>query len=818
MAKTMLDAAITYAKIGWKVFPLLAVGRDGSCECQEGINCDKAGKHPAIKEWNKEASDSPEKLREWWAGHPTRGIGIATGEGSGLTVLDVDGDEGVAELGELAKEHEGVPITPCSSSRPGRFHYYFTYNSEIKSRSKNFGTHLDTRSDNGYVVAPPSQHATGSVYKWIIAPNKAALAEWPDWLVEKGKAGAGAKKRGRPAKEQFSPANPKDVEKLLDALSFVDPDDEEKWSMVGWIMGRAFRQSDEGFAHYRAWAARSRKFNEKRTKGHYYERSKEIRGSDLKTTGSLYTWAIEGGWAGADTGEYDKKDFNIFENPFREQTMVSEFITAATASPKIYAMGVRLVHIVTAGAAHSDEFGIERDPNSYITWDHDADTLSVALSDIAAFWSHTAKGVQRSGFPRRCVQTFIACHQYSGIKQLLAFLPHPSLRSDGSVISTVGYDQKSKLYLTGPVEGLEISAKLTQKGAREAMIQLLAPFAEYPWASGNDRAVFAASLLTVGLRHLFDVCPLFAFSSPKYGSGKTQLAECISRLWYGIDLSKATWTGNPEEMEKRIAAFLLAGDRMVCLDNVSEGVRLEDSTLNKVLTSRRNTFRILGRTERVELTNEATWFATGNQLNLSGDIARRALICYVDAKVVDPSARSFEIANLPLYITEHRAELMSYALSVVASWIAAGRPVAKKAHREYGSFTTWYAMLRPLLMWVGEADLANAIDSATEEDTEGLALETFANAVRKAMPPDGSRLALTQVMKLFEKEPELPMAFAGCMPGNANNAPNHRTLSELLRRCEHKIFLSDNPGQKFTISKKRNAASNQFLWGVEFID
>lgn len=809
-------AALEYAKRGWRVFPILAVTPSGGCECREGLECSKAGKHPAIADWVNKASTDADQIEEWWGKRPDRGVGIATGAGSGLTVLDVDGEEGVEALGNLAKG-VGVPPTPCVQSRPGRYHYYFRYNATIKSQSKKLGPKLDTRGDNGYVVAPPSRHATGGMYKWVQGPDRVDLAEWPEFLKP---GGAEAKKAGRPAKETFNPANPAAEKRLLEALSFIDPDDEEKWSQCGWVLGRAYRQSDAGFAHYSAWAARSRKYDAKRTRGHYYERSKEIRGSEIKTTASIFSWASEAGWVPENEEEREARVHHIFENPFREETMVHEFIAACADAERVFVMDKRLVRILHYGASGEDtvQEGIDRDPTAYVVAEHDPDTLAVELGNIAAFWVRRAGGDTRTGFPRKHISTFLNYRQYNtdkaDIKPLLAFVPHPTLRADGTMIEEVGYDATSKLFLTSSVPGLKVDGKLTEKTARQAMKELLAPFSEYPWASGIDRAVFVASLFTIGLRHLFDVAPLFAFSSPKHGSGKTQLAECLSRLWYGITLSKATWTPNPEEMEKRIAAFLLAGDRMVCLDNVTEGMRLEDSTLNKVLTSRRNTFRILGRTERVELTNEATWFATGNQLSLSGDVSRRALMCYIDAKMIDPGARSFTIPNLPAHVMENRGRMMSAALSIAASWMRSGRP-AKDARREYGSFTAWYATIRPMIMWAGEEDIARGIDNVTEEDTEHLALQEFANALRSALPPTGERMKMVDIMKLFGKDNGMRAAFAGCLEAE----PNFRTLSEILRRCENKIFTTDNPGRTFTINKRRSQGGNDhnWMWGVEYV-
>jgi len=810
----LIDAAKEYALLGWRVFPILAITQLGGCECGDP-DCTKPGKHPAIKGWPTEATTDHKKIDAWWKAHPTRGIGIATGEDSNLTVLDVDGEEGVEALGVLAKG-VGMPPTPCVTTRPGRYHYYFQYNAAIKSNSQKIGTKLDTRSDGGYVVAPPSRHASGGTYTWLQHPLKVPLAEWPAFLNGE-KAGGKKDGRGRPAKEQFNPANPMDVARLKGALEFVDPDSEEYWGQVGWILGRAYRQSDGGYAVYSAWAARSRKYDAKKSKQHYYERSKEVRGVDVKTTASIYAWATEAGWAPKDEAELEEREHHIYESPYREELMVQQFAKAAATSSAIFVMDKRLVRIVRYGSSGVSDAAIERDPTAYVVWEHDTDTLAVELGNVAAFWSKRAKSHERSGFSRTAIRTFIAYKQYTfdggAIKPLDAFVQHPTIRADGTLITKVGYDAASRLFLTSEITGLKVNAKLSAEGAAKAMKVLMAPFSEYPWQSRVDRAVFVAALFTVGLRHLFDVAPLFAFSSPKHGSGKTQLAECLSRLWYGITLSKATWTPNPEEMEKRIAAFLLAGDRMVCLDNVTEGMRLEDSTLNKVLTSRRNTFRLLGKTERVELTNEATWFATGNQIMLSGDISRRALVCYIDAKVADPGARKFEITNLPLHVMQHRSEMMSAALSIVTSWMAAGRPVVLEKTREYGSFTEWYDMIRPLLLWAGEDDIGKNLDSVTEEDSDGAALEMFANELRRAFPPDGSRVGIKDIMKMIGKVDGLRPAFVGCMHGN-DREPNIHSLGMVMRRMENKIFISDNPGEPFAITKKK-VGGKTFMWGVE---
>lgn len=322
----ILTAALSYAARGWRVFPIHAVRQDGSCECAES-DCEKQGKHPAIKGWPKEATTDEAKIREWWGGRPDWGVGIATGESSGLTVLDVDGPEGSEELSKL-QAGTAMPSTPTVQSRPGRYHFYFSYEPGVKSQAKKLGNKLDTRGDGGYVVTVPSRHASGGLYVWLTPPGKADLAPWPEFLRPGG--ASEKKKPGRPSKEKFNPAMPADVEKLRSALECIDPDDEERWSQVGWIMGRAFRQSDEGFAVYRPWAARSRKFNAKRTKEHYYKGSEAPR-EQVLTTAAIYRWAQEAGWVAptlAEDGDHHKLALATIEA-----------ITQESGAPPVYALG-----------------------------------------------------------------------------------------------------------------------------------------------------------------------------------------------------------------------------------------------------------------------------------------------------------------------------------------------------------------------------------------------------------------------------------------------------------------------------------------------
>lgn len=176
-----LTAALEYAKRGWSVFPLHAPV-DGACSCGS-VECGSVGKHPRTHNGLKAATANEASIRAWWAKWPDANIGIATGS-SGLLVLDVDDKvqgAGSASLAALEREHGALPSTLSCSTGCGR-HLYFRHPSDpIHNSTGKIGNGLDVRADGGYVVAPPSVHSTGNVYRWN--DPSLPIADLPEWLL-----------------------------------------------------------------------------------------------------------------------------------------------------------------------------------------------------------------------------------------------------------------------------------------------------------------------------------------------------------------------------------------------------------------------------------------------------------------------------------------------------------------------------------------------------------------------------------------------------------------------------------------------------------
>jgi putative DNA primase/helicase len=163
MTVSPLEYALQYAGRGWRVFPLHSM-RDGRCTC--GQDCGKnAGKHPRVKGGFKVATTDTRQIEAWWRKWPDANIGIATGAASGIVVFDIDGATGRATLQRLVEEHGQMPRTAIAKTERG-WHLYFAMPCPCTPIPCSTGDGLDVRGDGGYVVAPPSRHASGHVYRW----------------------------------------------------------------------------------------------------------------------------------------------------------------------------------------------------------------------------------------------------------------------------------------------------------------------------------------------------------------------------------------------------------------------------------------------------------------------------------------------------------------------------------------------------------------------------------------------------------------------------------------------------------------------------
>jgi len=160
----MLAAALRYAAMGWFVFPVHS-HRAGHCTCDD-TGCDHVAKHPLTQHGFLDASRDEAAIRAWWARWPWANVGVATGECSGLLVLDVDD---VASAPPEVSSLLGSSKVP--RVRTGRGHHTYLAHVHGARSGQAILPGCDVRADGGYVLAPPSLHASGRDYTWEVEPE-----------------------------------------------------------------------------------------------------------------------------------------------------------------------------------------------------------------------------------------------------------------------------------------------------------------------------------------------------------------------------------------------------------------------------------------------------------------------------------------------------------------------------------------------------------------------------------------------------------------------------------------------------------------------
>jgi putative DNA primase/helicase len=207
--------------------------------------------------------------------------------------------------------------------------------------------------------------------------------------------------------------------------------------------------------------------------------------------------------------------------------------------------------------------------------------------------------------------------------------------------------------------------------------------------------------------------PFYLIDGARQGAGKGLLATCAAALPNGCAPNVLTLAGGREEQEKTITSLLLAGQDWILLDNLTT---LASPVLSAALTADWWHGRLLGVNRMARLRNRATWVGTGNNVELSGEIARRVVPIRLEPPVERPEERTGFRHRLPGWAYEHRTELVSVCLSLIQHWIDAGMPLATKT---LGSYERWAAVMGGILAHAGvggflEAREALYVDSDNE--------------------------------------------------------------------------------------------------------
>lgn len=169
------ECAAQYARAGLPVLPLHWPTAAG-CSCRHP-ECKNVGKHPLaglVPHGKDDATTDVEVVGDWWTRCPAANIGVRPPVG--IVVLDVDPRNGGEDtLRQLVERHGALPETLTCRTGSGGLHVWLSYGGKARGR---LAAGIDVKTNAGYLVAPPSLHATGGRYEWVHQGRTAPAPQW----------------------------------------------------------------------------------------------------------------------------------------------------------------------------------------------------------------------------------------------------------------------------------------------------------------------------------------------------------------------------------------------------------------------------------------------------------------------------------------------------------------------------------------------------------------------------------------------------------------------------------------------------------------
>jgi hypothetical protein len=226
---------------------------------------------------------------------------------------------------------------------------------------------------------------------------------------------------------------------------------------------------------------------------------------------------------------------------------------------------------------------------------------------------------------------------------------------------------------------------------------------------------------------------LFLFDANASRTGKGKITDAIITIFENRSATRTTMPNSNEEFRKVITAFLIEGCCYIIIDNID--AKLGGGAIEGAITADEWRDRILGRSEMVTLPMMTVLLGTGNNVQISPDMAARIAHCRLQTSLETPDTRTgFLHENLLGYCGDgdylekgewkegQRRKLVMAALSIPAAYIAAGRTDMKL--KAWGGFEGWSNLVRSALVWagIGDCDSRETLRAMADEDVETLAI------------------------------------------------------------------------------------------------
>lgn len=433
--------------------------------------------------------------------------------------------------------------------------------------------------------------------------------------------------------------------------------------------------------------------------------------------------------------------------------------------------------------------------------------------------------------PQWAVEAIHARGTWPGVRRLVGVIEAPCLRPDGTVLDTPGFDLGTGLLYRPNTAFEPVPLSPTLDDAKAAGRELEEVVVDFPFELPAHKAAWLAEVLTGLARPAIDgLCPLTITEANTRGTGKNLLVDTVAVILTGREFPRSAHITDEAEIEKRITSIAMAGDNYVLIDNINGP--FGGGYWDAALTSTWWTGRILGSNNMYSGPLTTVFFATGNNVSVTGDTARRVMVVRMLSMEERPEDRKgFQHDPLLPWVTEHRPRLVRAALTMLRAYVVAGCP---EQGLRWGSFEAWTRLVASALVWAGYADctktrlhLEDGAASATShlnaflqawEDTFGAESQTAAT-VLKAIEGEERERRSTSRMDVDGGDVSLPGAprfsqlrdtLMDFCPGKDGRLPSPKSFGNRLSNAKDRVVQ----GRRLVGEKDRKGV---MTWAVKVV-
>lgn len=724
-------------------------------------------KIPCIAQWQKRYSSETKQVRKWLNRFPGANLGLVTGKASGIYVLDVDPrNNGHLSFAELVRQYGQLPKTVTVITPSGGEHYYFKHREGLRNRTA-FLPGLDTRGDGGYAAIPPTTLEDGTYYRFKegCSPSDITLAEMPDWLYKlvSNPRASPNRKTSVKRKKRFSLAEIPEGQRndtifryvcsllakgyqkedimeqvlILNEQNCIPPLDTEE--IVQIVDGATERYSKDnviplGAKHQDEESGLPRVVIEKA------QRTREI-AQEILDNLVLNNFA---------TTPFFKKGKSLYRLcRLKNKETVLEEVTADTLA-----------------------YQIERSMDCVEC--HENDDGQVFYTPVSC--------------PTQIIKDILSSADFP-FPELNGVVKAPIYAPNGQLLTAPGYNAEAEVWYQPYSENVipAVSAQPTSVEVQQASSLLLDQLLyDFPFDSQASRANALAAMILPAVRFMIDgPTPANIIEAPTPGTGKSLLLKVLGIPYLGREPNMLPEPHNEAEWSKVMLSTLIQNPPFVMFDNINRS--LKSTTLAMALTSRHFEARILGLSKNASLSLASCWFFTGNNIELSSEIARRSVRIRLVPDVERPWQREgFKIKNILEYAKEHSSETLWAIYTLVQNWIAQGQP--KASLRPLGTFEQWSRVMGGILFAAGIKgflDNADELYRQVDDDLEPWRAFIHAFWLDQPVSEDGSGIYLTS-SQIFKEACEKD--YFQVILGNGNERSQQSKLGKALRKLKDRII------------------------------